>query len=192
MKKNLLAATAFLIVSLAPALAVDITLSTFGSSVEPDIWTYNSGTSTVSGNDSAGALLYPSSFSPVNLTLVDANPANLAIAITGFVTTAPPGAFTISLEDGNISSLDSITTFSWSSFGTSSSTVTVSIGTLPVGFQWTNVVNWNLNAGGSGDPVNATFTKLAVTAVPEPSTYALLAISGVAFGGYVIRRRRRA
>lgn len=29
------------------------------------------------------------------------------------------------------------------------------------------------------------------TAVPEPSTYALLAMSAAAFGGYVIRRRRR-
>jgi hypothetical protein len=28
--------------------------------------------------------------------------------------------------------------------------------------------------------------------VPEPSTYALLALSGLAFGGYVLRRRRRA
>ncbi len=28
--------------------------------------------------------------------------------------------------------------------------------------------------------------------VPEPSTYALLAMSGIALGGYVIRRRRRA
>lgn len=30
------------------------------------------------------------------------------------------------------------------------------------------------------------------TAVPEPSTYALLAMSAVAMGGYIIRRRRRA
>jgi hypothetical protein len=28
--------------------------------------------------------------------------------------------------------------------------------------------------------------------VPEPSTYALLALSGLAFGGYMVRRRRRA
>lgn len=33
--------------------------------------------------------------------------------------------------------------------------------------------------------------QITTAAVPEPSTYALLAMSGVAFGGYVIRRRRR-
>jgi hypothetical protein len=35
------------------------------------------------------------------------------------------------------------------------------------------------------------FNDFSVTAVPEPSTYALLALSGIAFGGYAIRRRRR-
>ena len=38
--------------------------------------------------------------------------------------------------------------------------------------------------------INTTMSTIAV--VPEPSTYALLALSGLAFGGYIIRRRRRA
>jgi opacity protein-like surface antigen len=40
-----------------------------------------------------------------------------------------------------------------------------------------------------GPDQNLGFNNLEV--VPEPSTYALLALSGIAFGGYVIRRRRR-
>lgn len=43
----------------------------------------------------------------------------------------------------------------------------------------------------SGDQRQPYFNDFSVTAVPEPSTYALLALSGIAFGGYVIRRRRR-
>ena len=40
-----------------------------------------------------------------------------------------------------------------------------------------------------GNDQNFGFNELQI--VPEPSTYALLALSGIAFGGYVIRRRRR-
>lgn len=32
---------------------------------------------------------------------------------------------------------------------------------------------------------------ISIEAVPEPSTYALLALSAVGLGGYVLRRRRR-
>jgi len=35
------------------------------------------------------------------------------------------------------------------------------------------------------------YNDFSVTAVPEPSTYALLVLSAAAFGGYVVRRRRR-
>lgn len=56
---------------------------------------------------------------------------------------------------------------------------------------------YTLNAGGSL-PDNQ-FTSGAgaaggngFTTVPEPSTYALLAISAAAFGGYIVRRRNRA
>jgi len=48
-----------------------------------------------------------------------------------------------------------------------------------VGVQW--------NDGGT-----VTGSMAAITSVPEPSTYALLALSGFALGGYAMRRRRRA
>jgi len=41
-----------------------------------------------------------------------------------------------------------------------------------------------------GGTINTTVEKVA--AVPEPSTYALLSLGGLAVGGYAIRRRRRA
>jgi hypothetical protein len=49
------------------------------------------------------------------------------------------------------------------------------------------VLTWN---GVGAETIDATVSTIAV--VPEPSTYALLALSGLAFGGYIIRRRRRA
>ena len=48
-------------------------------------------------------------------------------------------------------------------------------------------ITWD---GASSGSYNANMQN--ITAVPEPSTYALLVLSGFAFGGYVIRRRRRA
>jgi hypothetical protein len=182
----------FLLALACPADAVTaIDLSSFGSSVEGDAWTWTPATSTISGSDAGGALLFPSSFSPVDFTTLNnyaGNPANLLLTLTGFVTTSPGGAFTISLEDGlgNVSA----TPFLWSAFTTTSSTVTNSV-TLVSGFQWNNVVGWTLDAGGTGNAVNATYTSLQATAVPEPSTYALLAMGGVALGGYIVRRRRR-
>ena len=191
----------FLVVLSALLLAVliqnasavgSINLTLFGSSVAGDGWTWTAGTSTVSGTDAPGAVLYPDpSFAGADLTTLDnySGPNSLRLTLTGFVTTAPTGAFTITLED-NVGNL-SATPFLWSSYGLSSSTVTNPV-TVASPFNWNNIAGWTLDAGGSSSAVNATFTSLNVIAVPEPSTYALLAMSGAAFGGYVIRRRRRA
>jgi hypothetical protein len=43
-----------------------------------------------------------------------------------------------------------------------------------------------------GGTVNVTAEKVAAQVIPEPSTYALLALGASALGGYAIRRRRRA
>lgn len=45
---------------------------------------------------------------------------------------------------------------------------------------------------GSSAPGSQTANDNNLNLVPEPSTYALLGLSGLAFGGYVLRRRRRA
>jgi hypothetical protein len=189
-------ATAFALMGHNAYAQSSINLSTFGSSMEGDVWTWTAATSTISGNDTGGALLFTAaspSFDPgLNFTTLNnygGNPANLRLLLTGFVTTSPGGAFTISLEDnlGNVSA----TPFTWGSFGVSSSTVTNAVSVVTP-FNWNNVVGLTLDAGGTGNAVNATFTSLSVTAVPEPSTYALLAMSGLALGGYAMRRRRRA
>ena len=169
-----------------------IDLSTFGNSVVGDTWAWNASTSTISGNDAPGAVLYPDAFSTVNLTLIEGyagNPSNLRLNLSGMVSTSPGGAFTITLEDGN--GVVSVTPCTWASFTSSSSTVVNSLNIQP-SFEWNNVTGWTLDAGGTGNPVNASFTSLSVTAVPEPSTYALLALSVLGLAGYAIRRRQRA
>ena len=193
MNKITTIALACLLLASTNLLAVSsITLSTFGSTVEADQLTYTPATSTLSGLENPGGVLYPTSFSPVNLTTLDnySGPSTLRLNLTGLATAPTSGGFTITLE-GGVGNYVS-TTFNWNSFTASSSTVTVAVNTnsIPGGFQWNNIVGWTWDSGGSGNSMNATFTQLTATAVPEPSTYALLAMSALGLGGDVVRRRR--
>jgi len=62
--------------------------------------------------------------------------------------------------------------------------------------SWTNaepatLAAANLRIGGSGTTPGVLVDSIEVQLVPEPSTYAMLALAGAGFAGYVIRRRRR-
>jgi hypothetical protein len=171
--------------------AQSLTLTNFGSSVGSDGgWTYNPGTSTLSGPQAAAALLFPDPQPDPGLNLLSVGAPNLLqLELTATVTTSPSGGFTISLEDNTSKQIS--TNFSWSSFTIGSSTaVTVALGADPGGFNYGNVTNWNLNSGNNGNTMNVALSSLRVTAVPEPSTYALMALSGLVL--FFIARRRKA
>lgn len=113
---------------------------------------------------------------------------NIRMTLTG---TNPNMSFSVDLWD--VGSTSIINTYSGSTAGL---TATPSLAILTLANPGTGVFT---NVGGLqftwSDPgaVNTTLTEVVATAViPEPSTYALLALSGFALGGYAVRRRRRA
>jgi hypothetical protein len=193
MKKILLTLVSASIIGLSSAHAVSsITLTTFGSSMEADLLTYNSETSTITGTEVLGGVLYPGSFTPVNLTTLDnygGDPTNLRLNLTGFATAPTTAGFFVTLEGGLGKYVS--TSFNWNSFTTTSSTVSVPVNVdgADAGFEWNNIVGFTWDSGGSGAAINATYTNLTVTAVPEPSTYALMALGGLVMF-YMIRRRK--
>jgi hypothetical protein len=109
----------------------------------------------------------------IRMSLTGANP-NLAFSISFF-----NGAF------------DPITSYSGTTTAAIASPTIIPLTLSSTGTgSLTDVqfVQFTWDTGGS--PINTTVTE--IVGVPEPSTYALLAMSGLALGGYIVRRRSRA
>jgi len=98
--------------------------------------------------------------------------------------------FTITLYDTSFTSIN-IYDGDTSSLLTIGQTVQVPLTLNTAGSGILTDVQYVQIVWGSGGTVNTDF-KTVVGVVPEPSTYALLALSGLALGGYAVRRRHRA
>jgi hypothetical protein len=179
MKNWMEAVALFACVSASQAAVV---ITNFGATASSGgSWTYTPGTSTISGTEGPGDLIFGV---PNNLNIA----GNIYIQLTGTVITAPAGSFTVTLEDTSFN--QAIATFQWSSF-TGGGPVTVVKPLVFTTFDFTSLGQWSLDSGGSFQPVNASFSTMsATTAVPEPSTYAMLALGGVLLGGVALRRKK--
>ena len=122
------------------------------------------------------------------------SPYWLKMNITG---TNPNLPFTLTLSDSTFAAIGVLTgTTTWDSSnggGVAGSTgvdfysaLTIVSGTAS-SFQ--NIAYLQMGWDGSGS-INAKVSQFAGTAVPEPSTYALLGLAGLALAGYAVRRRR--
>jgi len=141
-------------------------------------WTYSAGTSTLTGTEQAGDLIFGSTsflnYSGVTGITLDLN-----------VTMAPNSGLTFILQDSEGDEVSA--TFDWNDFiGGATANSSLSINPL---FDYANVIGWNLVGGGSGSLINATLDS-ATAVVPEPTTLALL--TGSLTLGLILRRRRSA
>jgi len=140
-------------------------------------WTWDSETSTLSGNANLADILFGG---PASMAYTGA----IEFSLTATANTAPFGSFEFKLRDSSFRVASAI--FSWSSFTGVGATVISPIIFQP-GFDITNVTGWNLTSGDSGQAVNIVLTN-ATAVIPEPTTMALLAGSLTAI--MVLRRRR--
>jgi hypothetical protein len=174
-------AAASLLASVASAALIPI--SNFGNSAFVDEgWTYNSGSSSLSGQEGLGNLIYGTPLT-VDFTGI------IAISLTANVTagSAPANGFTFLLLDGQDDSVTAV--FDWSQF-IGGATVEANISANPL-FDFANVTTWNLVGGSSNSPIAVTLTNVSgVTPVPEPSSYSTVAALG-AIGFAMLRRRAR-
>jgi len=205
MKKQILTLTVALIAMALPNANAAISyqvLQDLGSvkytvDAQSDV-TYSQDTSGVTMNTTvaAGQSFYNSSMTPELSNWSLNSPYWLKMNITG---TNPNLPFTLTLSDSSFNTIGVLTgTTTWDSSnggGVAGSTgvdfysaLTIVTGTAP-SFQNIAYLQMGWDGGGA---INSKVSQFAGTAVPEPSTYALLGMGAVALSGYVARRRRRA
>lgn len=172
--KKLLLTSALL---LGAAAAHAQVLTTFGNSAEDGgpTWNYDPLTSTISGTEGFGDLIYGAPFTSVLLG------GNTFISLTGSATIVPAGSFSVVLEDSAAEL--AFATFLWSDFASGPQTVQAALSFTA--FNFNDVVGWSLISGGSLQQVEASFS--GMSAVPEPSAAILVGLAGL-----LAARRRRA
>lgn len=147
------------------AAPAQVIVTVFGNSAFVDgTWTYNPSTSTISGVESVGNSIYGLSQS------LDLG-APIALALTGTATTAPAGSFTATIEDNTGKVATAL--YFWSTF-VGGATRTEPFNFVETGFNFSNVLGWSLDSGGSTQAVNASFSRLSAVPVPEPAVLFLL------------------
>jgi len=175
MKSSLLALIAFVTIT---SVSYGQLITGFGTNAtNGGSWTYTSATSTITGTEGPGDLLFG------NTQFLNYSGA-IQISLTANATINPGSTFSLVLQDGEGDEIFS--QFSWASF-LGGNTVLSNL-SVNAAFNPANVVGWNLIAGSSSNPINVSLTS-ATAIIPEPTTMALLAGSLTAI--MVLRRRRR-
>lgn len=191
--KNLLAVFALSLTAI-PVFSQNVDLLSLGSptfTLDPDS-TIGAGTQSASGlvwtpSVALGDQL-AGTFTSVDWTSYT-NPSNYTgFALRMSVTGANPDLFfSLTLYDPSFAAIN---TYGGSTFGLTSTPSLVTLSLDTPGSGAFGAVGGALLSWGGGASINTTATELVAVAVPEPSTYALLALGALAVGGYAVRRRR--
>lgn len=159
----------------------DSTSASYTQSLSNLVFTGFSGGSNLLAGFFAGAPLNWSSYTISPYT-------NFALNMSSSGTN-PETDFTIDLY----SSTGIVDSFTGSTSGLTGSLSLVNLSLSVVGNkEYNDIMGIGFSWNGTLTSPNTVTVESVYAVVPEPSTYALLALSGLAIGGYTIRRRRRA